>query len=240
MGTLLKWPAAATGIGLDVDTFVVPVSGQPAGARVLITAEISGGDAAPAAVGYEIVDATSGKGVADAFDAPANTAEIAAGLRQYLVALPLPAGSYVLKAGAIGTDGRRGSVEHAFDVPAWPPDGLRIGDVILGDEADGAFRPIARATPAMAALVARVEIHADDADMLEGLTARLILEPAPVGPLGAPPTVTMSEVAGDPLRRVAVARWSAKDLPPGAYVVTVVIEASGREVARRSRGVTAR
>jgi hypothetical protein len=37
-----------------------------------------------------------------------------------------------------------------------------------------------------------------------------------------------------------VARWSAKDLPPGAYVVTVVIEASGREVARRSRGVTAR
>jgi hypothetical protein len=240
MGALLQWPVAATDLGLDVDTFVVPVTGAPEEARVIVTAEISGVESPLAAVGYEMVDAATGKGVADAFDAPPATREIGAGRQAYLVAVPMSAGRYRLKLGVLDVNGRRGSVEHAFDVPGWPADRLRVGELVLGAETGGAFRPLASVTPDMAEVVARVEVLADVEVSLDRLSARAILEPSGGGISLDPPAVSIAEAQGDPLRRVAVARWNPRDHAPGTYVVTIVVESSGREIARRSRAFTRR
>jgi hypothetical protein len=240
MGALLQWPVAAADLGLDVDTFVVPVTGAPEEARVIVTAEISGVESPLAAVGYEIVDAATGKGVADAFDAPPATREIGAGRQAYLVAVPMSAGRYRLKLGVLDVNGRRGSVEHAFDVPGWPADRLRVGELVLGAETGGAFRPLASVTPDVAEVVARVEVHADVEVSLDRLSARAILEPSGGSISLDPPAVSIAEAQGDPLRRVAVARWNPRDQAPGTYVVTIVVESSGREIARRSRAFTRR
>jgi hypothetical protein len=47
--------------------------------------------------------------------------------------------------------------------------------------------------------------------------------------------MTIVQVGTDNLRGAAVATWNPADHPPGRYVVTVVIESAGNEVARIAR-----
>jgi hypothetical protein len=222
-------------VRLDVDTFVVPVAGQPAEARVLVTAEIAGAGDSIAAVGYEIIDAASGKTAADTFDAPPVLRPVAGGRQLYLAAVPLPAGDYRVKLGVISTTGIRGSVAHTFSVPAWPRSGPRIGDLVLGADGASGFRPVTTIGPELDALMARVELHADTAQVLDGLTARMTIGTSLHGaPIDTRP-MTIVQVGTDNLRAAAVATWNPAGHPPGRYVVTVVIESAGNEVARIAR-----
>ena len=238
MGELLKWPVAVAEVPLDVATFATPPRrGDDAGALVLVAADAGVAPASLAAIGYEIVDA-AGRPAADAYDAPPKLRAFGSDRAQYLVAVPLASGRYRLKIGALARDGRRGSVEHAFEVAPWPPS-LRASDLMIGDSASGEFLPFAVVPPGVDRFVVRVDLRAESAAALEGTTARIGVElagsasPAEVVPVPVQP-------GSGPAHRLVAATLSATAFAPGEYRLTMLVTTSGGEVIRRARRMVIR
>jgi hypothetical protein len=228
MGELLHWPTAISEIGVDLDTAALPVDGSATDARTIVTAEIA--SASLAAVGFEITD-DKGKIISDTFDAQPAALPIPGGRVLYPAAVAIPAGHYRMKFGVIDAAGKRGSLEHTFDVPAWPPGAIRIGDLIFGFEENGRFRPAARVGASETSLRVRVEMQADAPEAFTDARATLqVLKPG-----GLVPIVEETAPLGptpNPLRR-AISRPVALDLLPGGdYVVRVTITAGGTTTTR--------
>jgi VWFA-related protein len=233
MGELLKWLEPVGEIGLDVDTYAMPVAGSATDVRVLVAAEIARDGKSLQAIGYEISD-EKGKTAADTFDAPPTVAAVGDTRARYAVTVPLAPGRYRMKIGVLDTTGRRGSVAHAFEVHAWPNGGVRVSDAIVGDTGAAGFRPLARIAPGAARIVVRVEAHADTPEALRDVRARLRVEKVgDAAPLDAR-EITLPASA-DPRQRVAIAAIDVANLPAGMYVVTIVLEGPGGEIATRTR-----
>jgi VWFA-related protein len=233
MADLLRWPVPVGEIGLDVDTHAIPVLGSPIDVRVFVTAEIAHGRGAVTALGYQVVD-DAGKSVADRFEAPPALRPAGDGRSAYGISIPLAPGHYQLRLGVLDRDGKRGSVTHAFEVPRWPATGLRVGDLMFGEASTEAFRPIARGVPGAGHLTFRFEAQADSPDAFRTVTATLRVvkmgESTPLDEYSLP----LSETA-DPRRRVTTAELDLAGYGAGEYVVTVILETPGGEIARRSR-----
>lgn len=233
MGALLKSPASAREIGIDLDTFVFPVDGSSTDARITIAAEIAA-DGKPVDVGFEVKD-TTGRVVADTFDPRAEIRLLPDGRGLYPVSVVVPPGSYVLTLGVIDADGRRGSVTHTIDARAWPTGALRMGSVVFGEISSGAFRPVARVGAGAISLAVRVEVHAAAVEMFENATVRV--ETLRLGEQ----TVISSQAAqlvssADPLRRAATSVLELVRLPPDDYIIRVTIEgADGRVLGQQAR-----
>ena len=233
MGALLKSPASAREIGIDLDTFVFPVDGSSPDARITIAAEIAS-DGKPVDIGFEVKD-TTGRVVADTFDPRAEIRLLPDGRGLYPVSVVVPPGSYALTLGVIDADGRRGSVTHTIDARAWPTGALRMGGVVFGEISGGAFRPVARVNPGTISLAVRVEAHAATVEMFESATVRV--ETLRLGD----PAVISSQAAqlvssADPLRRAATSVLELVRLPPDDYVIRVTIEgADGRVLGQQAR-----
>ena len=105
---------------------------------------------------------------------------------------------------------------------------------MLGDTTTGAFRPVAHLAPGAATIAVRVEAHTDNADALRGLQGKLRVER-----LGDAATTAWQDLAlsdsADPRRRVAIAEVNLASVPAGAYIVTIVLEGPGGEIATRTR-----
>ena len=134
-----------------MDTYAAPAPTSPADVRTMIAAGLATAGQPLAALGWEITAAT-GKIVADGFESPVATRPLAADREVYLAAVVIAPGPYRLKVAAVGSDGRRATVEHAFDVRAWPAGPVRMSDLLLGELPAAGFRPSPRLAPGAARL----------------------------------------------------------------------------------------
>jgi len=236
IGDLLSWPVAIRELRIDLDTFVQPVPESASDARVLVVSELTHAGRPLNALGYEIRDERQ-RVVADTLDAPPSLRPIDDRRSLYIVAQPLEPGRYRLKLGVTDEDGRRGSLEHAFEVARWTPGQLRVSDLILGEVASGTFRPTANATAIASRLGARIEVHADAPSAFADLAVELIVERR--GGSGMVRLTPVLAASNDSRNMVAATvALDVLDYPQGQYDVTVILRSSAGEVARRARSFT--
>ena len=232
MGELLRWPVPVPDVNIALDTVQMPVDGSTTGSRTIAIAELSLGGATPAAIGFEAID-DGGKVVADTFDTQPALQPTPDGRSMYPFALSVPAGHYSLKFGVVTSDGKRGSVDHDFDVPEWKAGTVRLSDIMLGDAASGTFRPIAVLAPGAKSVAVRVEAQADASAALAGKVKMTITrtgDPAPV----ASEELTLNDA--NPLRRTAIRVVPIAAWPAGDYIVRISFEPlNGAAVARTKR-----
>jgi hypothetical protein len=220
MGELLRWPVAVPDVNIALDTVPMPIDGNPTGARTIAIAEMSLAGAAPAAIGFEAVDA-AGKVVADTFDTQPALQPMPDGRTMYPFAVAIPAGHYALKFGVVTSDGKRGSVDHEFDVPEWKAGTVRLSHIMLGDASSGTFRPIAGVAPGAKAVAVRVEAQADASAALAGklkMTIARTGDPAPV----VNEELTLNDA--NPLKRTAIRVVPIAAWPAGDYIVRISFE----------------
>lgn len=234
MGTLLNGPAAS-GLPIDVDTFAVPLDATSSRVSVMIVAEITT-SGRQADVGFEIRDA-SGKAVADSFDGNTDLLPNGPGRARYAITSVVVPGTYTLMFGVRTPDGQQGKVTHTFTAHAWPAGPLRVSEIVLGELAGNAFRPIARVDPGLDAIAVRVEAHATTASTFEMYT--IGFDFTRVGDTAAALTAP-ARLSGPPeaLRRAATTLVDTRDLPPGDYIVRVRLLAADGTVAAQSARVT--
>ena len=238
VGETLRWPVPTTELGIDLDTYATPVLTGPETLKTVIVASFATAGQPLSAVGYEIADA-EGKTVADGFESAALATESTAGDRRtYLAAVELPAGAYRIKLAGVTADGRRGSVEHEFEVSSGRLGALRLSDVILGETGGNGFRPTAWLMPGAATLPVALELTGDSASAYSGAVLTLELAPAGRAPLARVPL--SMKPATDPRRQLAFATLAIGPLPTGLYTVTAVLEAADGTAIRRSRAFTRR
>lgn len=233
MGALLNGPAA-TGLPIDVDTFALPLDATSARISVMIVAEITT-SGRTADVGFEIRDAT-GKAVADSFEANTDLVASGPGRAFYAITTVVPPGTYTLMFGVRPPDGQPGKVTHAFDAHAWLAGPLRLSEVILGELAGNAFRPVARFGKGQDVVAVRVEAHATSAATFEMYT--MGFDFTSVGDSAVALTAP-ARLSGAPtaLRRAATTLVDTRDLPPGDYIVRVRLLAADGTVAAQSARV---
>jgi VWFA-related protein len=231
MGTLLQWPASVGEIGIDVDTFTMPVDATSPDVRVMIAAEITNGGR-PVDVGFEVKDA-KGKVVADTFDLKAELRLLPDARVLYPASVTVSPGTYTLTLGVIDADGKRGSIKHAFEAKGWPPGPLRMSAVFLGEVSGGAFRPSVRIGPERDTVVVRVEVHSASASEVESDVVRI--EFTPVG-AEAVALTTQGRLAGsaNSTRRAATTTVGIRDLPRGDYIVRVSLDSPAGKVSAQS------
>ena len=230
MGALLNGPSAS-GVPVEVDTFLLPLDATSSRISVLIVADITT-SARQADVGFEIRAAT-GKAVADSFDGNSDLLPSGPGHARYAITAVVPPGAYTLMFGVRASEGSEGKVTHTFTANVWPPGPIRVSEIVLGELAGNAFRPIARVGRGQDVIAVRVEAHATAANTFEmytigfdftrvGETSVALTAPAR---LSGPP---------DALRRAATTLVDTRDLSPGDYIVRVKLLAADGTVAGQS------
>ena len=229
---LLKLSTPVVELGVDIDTFFQPVRGSATGVQIMLVAEINHRGRPISAVGYEIFDEQD-KRAAESFDYPPILKFIDDTRTLYQITQPLAAGKYRLKLGVIDEDGRRGSIEHRFEVPSWTPNALRMSDLIVGDASKG-FRPAARIGGTSGRLGVRVELHVDSSTLWEGASLELVVERTGSSSTVERRTLDLASTNDTRVRNantvVDLAGYS-----PGEYVISAILRGPNGEVARRSR-----
>jgi len=220
MGELLRWPVAVPEVNIALDTITMPIDGNASGVRTIAVSELSLGGTPPAAIGFEAID-DAGKVVADTFDTQPALQPTPDGRSLYPFAVAIPPGHYALKFGVVTADGRRGSVQHEFDVPAWKAGTARLSDIMLGDAASGTFRPIAVVAPGAKAVAVRVEAQADASAALAGKLKMSIARVGQTAPV-VNEELTLSD--SNPLKRTAIRVVPIAAWPAGDYIVRVSFE----------------
>jgi hypothetical protein len=150
------------------------------------------------------------------------------GSRPLLSAGEVKPGIYHLRAAAIDSDGRQGTVEYEIAAQLVDADPLRLSGLVLGTVYDSRFMPklvfggdqaaavvVEMYGSAAGAVTARVEV----ASVADGR----VLATAPAG------------AAGTGERRTITGAVPIASLPPGDYVVRVVVSVAGRPVGQSTR-----
>jgi len=224
MVDLLRAPIQATSVRVDLDSFAVPVTGRSEDVRTWFAAEIEHGEDGVAALGFELLT-EFGDLVADNFLRFPDLREVTPDRSLYFLPAILPPGMYRMKLGVIDSSGRRGSVEHPFEVRAWPvgPEAVRISDVIFANGSDG--RLVARDPGAE--LAVSVELQADAAEAFEGYTTEIGVGRAADGGIDWFAEGPLDLITVSPLQRTAQAVITINDLAEGIYVVRFTVRAPG-------------
>jgi hypothetical protein len=245
---LLRWPVPFTDLGVDVDTYTAPTSNGAAALRTVIAASVASGGQAVTAAGYEITD-ESGKVVAGGLEPDEGggkprggktivTPSLSADRKLYVASFSIPPGRYRLKLAVVDASGRRGSIDHSFEVRATRAGALRLSDVFLGELGAAGFVPNPSVAVNAAALPVRVELCGDTPEAFAG--SSIVLE------LGRPAAAAFAQTplsftsTADPRRRLASATLALTTLPPGDYLVTAVLTTGDGASTRNSRLFTKR
>ena len=253
---VLAWPLATTEMGVEIATYATPDLGAPEGVKTILAGSLASAGQAIATLGYEITDST-GTVVLSAFEPDASTAPApaaqpgaalerpsvrtvpTAGDRQlFLAAASLPAGRYQVKLAAMATDGRRGSVEHAFTVASSRSGALRMSDVFIGQIAPSGFVPSPTQLPGSNTLPVSVELYGDTPEALSGATVTLELIGANADPIATVPLTLRESI--DARRRLATATLAVGGLPTGDYSVAAVLHTAAGAELRQTRIFTKR
>ena len=225
IGEMLRWPVPLTDLGIDLDTYAAPQPAESGDVSMIVAASLASAGGAIAATGYEVTD-PAGKVVADEMEpepaapAPKGKPPVAAAApagveterlqgdrRLYLARLALPPGQYRLKFAAIDARGRRGTIDHGFEVAAPRAGALRMSDVFIGEVSPTVgFVPSPWLLPGTTALPTRVELFADAAGGLHGRRDDARARPSQRAGLRQPAAVAQGLDRSPPPRRDGDAR----------------------------------
>ena len=233
IGEAMRWPVPMTGFAIDLDSYTLPAAAGT-GMRTILAATLSVGDRAILATGYEITDA-SGKGVADDVTLQkVSTVRLQGERRLYTAAVMLPPGQYRVKLAAIDATGRRGSVEHGFEIRPASAGALQLGELFIGEVVPTTgFVPSPTLAAGSTSLPVRIDVAGDSGAAFEGASLSLELARERTTTVATIPLTLMP--GADPLRRVATAMLSISSLEPGEYVATVRLRTSSGADATTSR-----
>ena len=232
----LKSPRLAVDLPLGVSTHTLGMA-ESGGVRVLITANVGRGLAAPidAKVGYVITDAT-GRVVSNGVEKqrlPVSRAS-PAGSVSYIAVVELTPGEYHLRLAVEDSAGRVGSVDHPFAPALADGEGVRMSDLLLVDPARSAedvLAPVADGRLGGGAINAYLEIYPRKAAAaVPTVVFRVADKPDGQSLLQARAMVDRKDGGG---RLVAEALLDLRLLPPGDYVAVVDVRDGSRLLGRR-------
>lgn len=225
--TLLRTRGVSTELPVRVTTYTYAEPGSP-NLRVVVSAEAGPGrSASNVLAGFVLIDE---RGVIAATAAR----EIETG--HYAFSAVVPPGRYTLRAAAIDSFGRQGSVERPFEARLTMAGGVRISDLMLAGGTAGpgeALEPlIDRVDDAM--MTAYLEMHGDEGIPLPE-AVRILVSPDATATLASPVT---ADLVRQGALIVARARVPTGALAPGRYLAVAEVIANGKAVARVSRPFT--
>ncbi len=233
LAELLRAPRLATALRMRVVTFTFP--GDEGQLRVVITAAIAGSMAAgPIPCGFSLANA-AGKVVGAEVEGT-SAAERHGDHHEYLASFVLDPGSYTLKLATVDSEGRRGSVEHAFDARVSVAGPLRVGDLVLADDGDGpgaAPRFSIDGRVGGDTLIGYVEFASDAPSALDAARVELEVAASDSGPAIARADARIQPRSAS--QRTAEGRLSTARLAPGAYVARARLSVGGRQVTQVTR-----
>ena len=235
----LSSPFTIPGLPLRVSTFVQR-DADPTRYRVRVAADIGqpGETAGEFALGYVLTD-EKGRTVTSAGSrrplAPSATGPNQ--VLQYDTALSVLPGSYLLRFGAVGPDGRRGTLVHRVQLPVLADDEIQTSDLMVGNlPAEGeTLRPSVEPQVTTSELAGYLELYLPDAPDADVTVTLDIAEGDASSALATQPmTVRPGETPGS---RVA-SGFVPATMTPGRYVARATVSRSGVAVKTLSRPIT--
>jgi VWFA-related protein len=155
LGTMLMQPRLSTEIPMRIAAFTAR-SGEKHKLKSVLVVEMENAES-PIAWGFQARQDNTVR--ADAFE-PATPGELVTeNLRSVSTSAVLSPGQYRLIFGAIGADGRRGTVQHPLDVTLHKAGDLEFSDVFVGAAVGGHFHPRIVFGPGNRSLAAFVELY---------------------------------------------------------------------------------
>ncbi len=155
LGTLMMQPRLSTEIPMRIAAFTAR-SGEKNRLKSVLVVEMENAES-PIAWGFQARQ--DNKVRADAFEAATPGELVTENLRSVSTSAVLSPGQYRLIFGAIGADGRRGTVQHPLDVTLHKAGDLEFSDVFVGAAVGGHFRPRIVFGPDNRSLAAFVELY---------------------------------------------------------------------------------
>lgn len=155
----------------------------------------------------------------------------------YDTALEVPPGTYSLRFGVVGREGRRGTVVHPIELPKFDPKEVAVSDLIVGNvPGDGeVLRPGVEPRITAGELAAHIELYVTGADA-ERVTVNLEIAEGIASPALA--TEQLSLRAGDqPSWRVATGVVDVT-VAPGLYVARATVRRDGTVLRSVTRPIT--
>jgi VWFA-related protein len=230
-------PVALGDVPLTVASYAFQDQGSDK-VRVVVAAEVGGPRPASSeyVVGLALTE-TDGRVVANTVGRIAATPGAEPAAMEFLGALLVEPGTYLLRMAAADSSGRRGSVEHA--VQAWKMAGeeFAVGDLMLSNptaDPNAVLKPGVVARLDAGRLAAYTELYAKDPAVLEQAEVRIDVGEDLEGP--ALVSGKASLVAGpDGQRRAVQAILGVEALPPGKYVARATILSGGRTMGKLTR-----
>jgi VWFA-related protein len=230
LAAALSAPVMLPAVPLRVATTLVPDGSlQP---KVLMAAAVGEsaqtGRSARTRLAYEVLDADGRR--------YGETEEVDAVTPLYTVALRLRPGRYRVKVAAKDAEGRIGSVEHPFEVPTPPAEGIHVGGALLFRETGETSDPIllVDVPEGERAIGVHVFLHGPQAAAMDGIGANVEVThlDEQVSRFNGPMAVTCDKVGtGCELdASFSTARW-----PAGRYRADVAVLKGGSPIGQAVR-----
>jgi hypothetical protein len=148
----------------------------------------------------------------------------------------LPAGSYRIRFVAVDSEGRQGTVEHAFEARLTPGQGVLLGDLMVLQRTQNSWRPTVDGGIADREAMASLEIYSGNPTLADRAEVKLEVCDTESGPALATTRlpVVATNVAG---RLVAQGRIELGTIAASEYLLRAIVLTDGREIGRVLRPV---
>jgi len=230
----LRSPLLATDIGVKVATynFWDTVAQKM---RIVIASELdrSLNPSGSASLAFALLDE---KGALAASDfVPTVTAPVDPAKEQtFLGAAVVPQGVYTLKLGVVDSAGKRGSVEHSFRAELESAGQVRIGGPLLAarEGESGQLRPSITGDFSSDFLQLYLELYSEAPEQLNNASVLVEVAKADVGRTLDSAPVRFQPADARSTARIGEASVPIALLPPGEYVVRVLVNVFGRQAGQ--------
>jgi VWFA-related protein len=237
----LKSPLPAGDIGLKVTAYTFRDAASQK-LRILIAADIdrSQNPSNRLALGYALLDG-NGKLLASQYEPQLKTPLRTETMTQHYVTAAAgdAPGVYGLKLAVVDDAGKRGSVEHAFRAQLTSAGSIRIGDLLIGEDAsaglDGATPSVAADFSDADALHGYLEIYGDSAEGLKDASVTLEVAAKEDARALESAQARLDNPGTAASRRVAEGTLPVALLPPGEYQARAIVSIGGRKVGQVTR-----
>jgi tetratricopeptide (TPR) repeat protein len=187
------------------------------------------------ALAYYVLDET-GKVVATQVEPSVGAPASAGAIRphHFTGSVTMPPGRYSLKVAVIDAQGRKASLEHAFEAQLTAVGQLRLGELMLASAAapGAAAKPSADGRIATDVVVGYTELYSEAEPQLQQATLAFEVATSAEGRAIA---TTEMEISAVPGKRTALGSLPLSLMSPGPYVARVVLSSNGRPIGRITR-----